>query len=79
MDSMSKQAKAIPEELLSKDFLNQFKAEDEVSHFLKNLQQLLERMLQGEIDAHLGYKKYSPKGNNTGNSRNGSFSKKYLP
>jgi Transposase and inactivated derivatives len=28
------------------------------------------------MDAHLGYEKHSPEGNNSGNSRNGSFPKK---
>ena len=32
-------------------------------------------MLQAELEAHLGYEKYSKKGNGSGNSRNGSFSK----
>lgn len=33
-------------------------------------------MLQGEMDAHLGSEKHSMDGNNSGNSRNGSFPKK---
>lgn len=33
-------------------------------------------MLEGEMDSHLGYDKHSAAGNNTGNSRNGSFPKK---
>lgn len=33
-------------------------------------------MLEGEMDAHLGYEKNSVAGNNTGNSRNGSYAKK---
>ena len=37
---------------------------------------LLEKMLEGEMDAHLGYEKNSEAGNNTGNSRNGSYPKK---
>jgi len=36
---------------------------------------LVERALQGELTHHLGYDKHSPKGNNTGNSRNGSSAK----
>ena len=66
----------IPPELLSKEFLKQFKTEEDVSKFLKNLHsQVLEQMLQGEMDAHLGYEKNDVSGNNTGNSRNGRFSK----
>ena len=68
---------AVPAEMLSKEFLSQFKTEQDVSRFLKDLHsQVLEQMLQGEMDAHLGYEKHSPEGNNTGNSRNGSFTKK---
>ena len=33
-------------------------------------------MLAGELDAHPGYEKHSCSGNNSGNSRNGSFPKK---
>lgn len=77
MDSiMSKREKhhAVPSEMLSKEFLSQFKTEEDVSQFLKDLHyQVLEHMLQGEMDAHLGYEKYSSEGTNSGNSRNGSF------
>lgn len=76
---MSKQENhhAVPAEMLSKEFLSQFKTEQDVSRFLKDLHsQVLEQMLQGEMDAHLGYEKHSIEGNNSGNSRNGSFSKK---
>ena len=80
MDStMVKQEKrtVVPPELLSKEFLSQFKSEEDVSQFLKDLHsQVLEQMLQGEMDSHLGYEKHSTEGNNSGNSRNGSFSKK---
>jgi len=68
---------AVPAEMLSKEFLSQFKTEEDVSQFLKDLHsQVLEQMLQGEMDAHLGYDKHSSDGYNSGNSRNGSFSKK---
>ena len=33
-------------------------------------------MLKGELDEHLGYEKHSPQGRNSGNSRNGSYTKK---
>jgi putative transposase len=43
---------------------------------IKNLvKSVLERVLEGEMTEHLGYEKHDPKGNNTGNSRNG-YSKK---
>jgi len=73
---MSKSSKAVPAELLSKEFLSQFKTEEDVSRFLKELHsQVVEQMLEGEMDSHLGYEKHSPSGNNTGNSRNGSYPK----
>lgn len=77
MDSvMSKSQKAVPDGLLSKEFLSQFKTEEDVSPFLKELHsQVLEQMLEGELDSHLGYEKHSPAGNNTGNSRNGTYPK----
>jgi putative transposase len=36
---------------------------------------LLERALQGELTHHLGYERHSPKGKNSGNSRNGASPK----
>ena len=60
------------DEVLSKEFISQFKTEADVSKFLKQLHaQVLEKMLEGEMDAHLGYEKNSVAGNNSGNSRNG--------
>lgn len=51
-----KKSQAVPSELLSKEFLSQFKTEEDVSQSLKDLHaQVLEQMLQGELDAHLGY------------------------
>lgn len=74
---MSKKREAVPSDLLSKEFLSQFKTEADVSKFLKDLHtQVLEQILQGEMDSHLGYEKSSPDGHNTGNSRNWSFPKK---
>ncbi len=37
MDVMSKNHEAVPDELLSKEFLSQFKLEHDVSRFLKDL------------------------------------------
>ena len=79
MDVMSKNHRVVPvpDELLSKEFLSRFKTEADVSKFLKRLHaRVLEKMLEGEMDAHLGYEKNSVTGNNTGNSRNGSYPKK---
>ena len=73
---MVKKKTEVPPELLSKEFLQQFKTEEDVSKFFKDLHsQVLEQMLQGEMDAHLGYEKHDVAGSNTGNSRNGSFPK----
>lgn len=36
----------------------------------------LTQMMQGELSAELGYEKYDAQGRNSGNSRNGSYSKK---
>ena len=59
----------MPDEGLSKEFLSQFKTEADVSKFLKQLHaQVLEKMLEGEMDAHLDYEKNSVSGNNSGNS-----------
>ena len=67
----------IPKELLNKEFLSQFKTEENVSNFLTSLHvRVLEQMLEGEMDAHLGYEKHSSEGINSGNSRNGSYEKK---
>lgn len=67
----------IPKELLSKEFLSQFKSEEDVSKFLTTLHsRVLEQMQEGEMDAHLGYEKHSSSGINTGNSRNGKYPKK---
>lgn len=67
----------IPKDLLSKDFLSQFKTEEDVSNFLTDLHaRVIEQMLEGEMDAHLGYEKHSSSGINSGNSRNGSYENK---
>ncbi len=69
--------RVVPKEVLSKEFLSQFKTEEDVSNFMKQLHaQVLEQMLEGEMDSHLGYERNSSEGINSGNSRNGKFSKK---
>ena len=53
---MKEKNQVVPDEMLSKKFLSQFKTEADVSKFLKQLHaQVLEKMLEGEMDAHLGY------------------------
>lgn len=65
------------EELLNSDFLKQFKNSKEFATFMEQLYvRGIEKMLEGELDAHLGYNKYSPQGKNSGNSRNGKTSKR---
>lgn len=67
----------IPKEFLSKEFVSQFNNADDVDGFLRDLHsRLYEQMLEGELDAHLGYEKHSASGNNSGNSRNGKYPKK---
>lgn len=39
--------------------------------FAQLKKQIIERALDAEMDNHLGYTKHDPKGNNSGNSRNG--------
>ena len=50
--------KAIP-----KDFFKQFKNKEDFHSFFNDLfKQGVEEMLQAELEAHLGYEKYSKKG-----------------
>lgn len=60
-----------------KDFFKQFKSKEDFQSFFSELyKQGVEEMLKGELDEHLGYEKHSKDGHNSGNSRNGSYSKK---
>jgi transposase-like protein len=66
----------LPKEILNKEFISQFKTEEDVSQFMTDLHsQLLEHLLQAEMDEHLGYEKNQVEGNNSGNSRNGTYKK----
>jgi transposase-like protein len=63
------------EDLLNDDFLKQFKSSEELYDFVKQLQKRgIEKMLEGELDGHLGYTK-NEKSDNT-NARNGYSEKK---
>ena len=63
------------EDLLNDSFLKQFKSGEELESFLSQLQKrAVEKMLEGEMDAHLGYDKHQTSTNI--NSRNGYSSKK---
>lgn len=47
------------EDLLNDDFLKQFKSGEELNDFLKQIQQRgIEKMLEGELDSHLGCTKH---------------------
>ena len=64
------------EDLLNDEFLKQFKTGEELNSFLKELQKRgIEKMLEGELDSHLGYDKNQK--SSSKNARNG-FSKKTL-
>jgi transposase-like protein len=63
------------EQMLSDAFLKQFKTGEELSNFLAQLQKRgIEKMLEGELDAHLGYEKHEK--TTTSNARNGFSSKR---
>ncbi len=64
-----------PEDLLTNDFLKQFKSREALNDFLGQLQKLdIEKILEGELDGHLGYDKQEQ--SSTSNSRNGYGKKK---
>lgn len=64
----------IPSQLLD-ELLKDYKQPEDLLGEQGILQQLskalIERVLQSELTHHLGYEKHSPKGRNSGNSRNG--------
>lgn len=63
------------EDLLNSDFLKQFKTGEELNDFLSQIQKRgLEQLLEGEMDAHLGYDKHQSSENT--NSRNGHSKKR---
>ena len=65
------------ENKLPQDFFKQFKNKEDFQSFFSALyKQGVEQMLQAELDEHLGYEKHSKEGDNSGNSRNGTYPKK---
>lgn len=63
-------------ELFPKGFFKQFKDKDAFQEYFGAMfKQGIEEMLQCELDEHLGYLKHTKEGENSGNSRNGSFQK----
>ena len=70
------QQKNRTEDLFPKGFFKQFKSKETFQEYFNSLfKQGIEEMLQSELDDHLGYLKHTKEGNNSGNSRNGSFPK----
>jgi len=62
------------EDLFDSDFLKQFKTSEEFSTFIDELYKRgVEKMLEGELDAHLGYEKHQK--TDLPNSRNGFIEK----
>ena len=73
--------KQIPEELLEQLLEGYEKPEDLLGSegLLANLQKaVMERALEAELTAHLGYHRHDPAGRGSGNSRNGHGSKTVL-
>lgn len=63
------------EELFNDDFFKQFKTGKELNDFLSQLQKRgIEKMLEGELDGHLGYDRHEQTSVN--NARNGYGKKK---
>jgi transposase-like protein len=63
------------EQMLSEAFLKQFKTGEELNSFLAELQKRgIEKILEGELDAHLGYEKHEK--TSEVNARNGYSKKK---
>jgi hypothetical protein len=65
-----KQKEKLIDELL-KDYDGPESFWGESGLFAQLKKQIIERALDAEMDNHLGYSKHDPKGNNSGNSRNG--------
>ena len=62
------------EDLLNDDFLKQFKNGEELNSFIDRLRKRgVEQLLEGELDAHLGYEKHERSGSK--NARNGHTKK----
>jgi transposase-like protein len=59
-----------PEDFFTDDFLKQFKTGQQLNDFLSQLQKRgIEKMLEGELDGHLGYDKHEQ--SDSSNARNG--------
>jgi putative transposase len=72
-----KESNPIVNQVLTPEFLKQFKDSGELNSFMEDLYaRAMEQMIEGEMDSHLGYPKHASEGINSGNSRNGKSSKK---
>lgn len=62
---------------IAEQMLGEFDSEEGLEAFTKALKKKFwESTLEGEMDDHLGYSKHDPKGNGSGNSRNGTSKKR---
>ena len=70
------QSKNKPGDPFPKDFFKQFTGKESFQEYFNSIyKQGIEAMLKAEMEEHLGYSKHSLDGNNSGNSRNGTFPK----
>lgn len=61
---------------IDENFFKQFKSADDLDNYLHQVFKTgVEKMLEAELDEHLGYDKHSVEGINSGNSRNGKTAK----
>lgn len=67
-------AEEVARELASAQSMDDFFGKEGI--FARLFARTLEQMLDAELTAHLGYEPYEAKGRNSGNSRNGRYSKK---
>ncbi len=67
-------AESLREELSKAEKLDDFFGKEGL--FSRLFSQTLEAMLEAEMSEHLGYERYESKGRNSGNNRNGSYTKK---
>lgn len=64
------------EQKFSPEFISQFKSEEDVSAYFGDMYKaVLEQMLEGEMEEHLGYAPYDRQTDKQGNYRNGKKSK----
>src|SRR5512143_2390312 len=67
-------AERVQQELATAKSMDDFFGKEGI--FARLFAQTMEQMLEAELSEHLGYEPYEAKGRNSGNSRNGHYSKK---